>query len=166
MQHKLPRGPQLPTSSNWEAEDESPPTSHHLHLMWHEINLNSSTLSFVKALHIPNEAVHSAQSSIAGLSHAKQLIKLASAGQHNQSLEYPPVTPLSAMETDRSYKPGAGKSSLKKGSGMAYLRVRCQLFYVQHQTPYPLPRTYVAGRFSVVPNVLCVEIPDQQWHIS
>ena len=47
-----------------------------------EINFNLSTPSFVKALHIPNEAVnilHSAQSSIAGLPHAKQLIKLASA---------------------------------------------------------------------------------------
>ena len=36
----------------------------------------------MKALHIPNEAInilHSAQSSIAGLPHAKQLTKLASA---------------------------------------------------------------------------------------
>ena len=46
-----------------------------------EIIFNVSTLSFVKALHIPNEAVnifHSGQSSIVGLPHAEQLIKMAS----------------------------------------------------------------------------------------
>ena len=31
-----PWGPQLSTSSNWEAEGESLPASHHLHLMWYK----------------------------------------------------------------------------------------------------------------------------------
>jgi len=47
-----------------------------------EINFNLASPSFVKALHIPNEAVnilHSAQSSIADLPQAKQLIKEATA---------------------------------------------------------------------------------------
>ena len=51
------------------------------------------------------------------------------------------------------HKGRCGRSSLKKGSEMSYLRASYQLFYVQHQTPYPLPQTYIAGRFSVVPNV-------------
>jgi len=47
-----------------------------------EINFNLTSPSFVKAFHIPNEAVnilHSAQSSIADLPQAKQLIKEATA---------------------------------------------------------------------------------------
>ena len=56
-----------------------------------EINFELSTPSFVKAFHIPNEAInilHSAQSSISGLPHAKQLIKLASANIKSNMASY------------------------------------------------------------------------------
>ena len=61
-----------------------------------EINFSLSTPSFVKALHIPYEAVnilHSAQSSIAGLLHAKQLIKLAYASIRSNTASYSIGTP-------------------------------------------------------------------------
>jgi len=70
MQRKRSFSTQRPS-----IEGESLPTSHHLHL----INFNLASPSFVKALHIPNEAVRSAQSSIADLPQAKQLIKKATA---------------------------------------------------------------------------------------
>ena len=56
-----------------------------------EINFSLSTPSFVKALYIPYEAVnilHSTQSSIAGLLHAKQLIKLAYASIRSNTASY------------------------------------------------------------------------------
>ena len=106
--------------------------------MMQEINFNLSTLSFVKALLIPIEAVnilHSVQSSIASLPQAKQLIKLALASANIKSdttrhwNTHLVVIPLSAMQTDRSNKPGAGKSSLEKDQGWPH----CKYYCVHHQ---------------------------------
>ena len=129
--------PHLPTERLKAKVFQLATISTSCHTRIQEINFNLSTPSFVKALHIPNEAVnilHSAQSSIGGLPHAKQLIELASASIKSNATSHWNTYP--SMQTDRSNKPGAGKSSLAKDQGWPTC---AHLFYMQHQTLYPPP---------------------------
>ena len=161
----------LSASSNREAEAKSLPTSNHLHLMWHKDTRNKlqsfHTILCEGTSHLKWGRQHSPLCSIlyAGLPQAKQLIKLASTNITSNTARHW-NTHLSSLSVQCQLTEAINLDQ----ESQVWKRTRDSLYlsYILSAASdtLPIPWTNVTGRFSVVPNVLCVEIPDQQWHLS